>query len=64
MAILEHVKHSTPYRLFANGSTESALLHSGSRLAALVWRVEIFNFEKIDFWPKIFGNSLEDRWPF
>ena len=25
-------------------------------------RVEIWNFGKIDFWPKINANSLEDQW--
>ena len=51
MAILEQIKNSTPYRLYANGELNTTS-NRGSGIAELVLRVEIFNFKKIFFWPK------------
>ena len=60
IAIWEHVTNSTLYKLYANDSPESALSYHGKGIAVLILRIEILNFEKIDFWLKIYENSVED----
>ena len=64
MAIVEHIRNSTPNRLHANGSPEGTLLNRDSGIAGVILRVKILNLEKIDFWPKIHENSVENQWSF
>ena len=64
MAIWEHIRNSTPHRLYENGSPESVLSNRGNGIVVLILKVKIFNFEKIDFWPKIYEYTLEDQWSF
>ena len=64
MAILDNIRNSTPYRVYVKGSPESPLSSRGSVLAGIILRVMMLNFEKIYFWPKIYGNLLDDQWPF
>ena len=63
MAIWEHIRNSTPYTLYANGCPESTISKLEEGIAVLILRVEILNFEKIVFWPKIYEYSLQDQWP-
>ena len=53
MDILEHIRNSTLYSLYANDSPEGALSNRGSGIAELIFWIEIFNFIKIDF---LFNN--------
>ena len=46
--------------MYANDSPASSLSSRGSEKDGLIMRVEILNLEKIDFWPEIYANSLED----
>ena len=64
MAILEHIRKSTPLKLYANGNPDRLLSNHGSGIVKQTLRVEILNFEKIDFWPKMYENPVEDQWPF
>ena len=63
VAIWQHIRNSTPYRLYANGSSDDPLSNCGSGIAEIILWVEILNFKKIVFWAKIYGNSL-DQWLF
>ena len=62
MTILEPIRNTTPYRLYANGSSEARLSKRYSGIAGIILRVEIVNCEKTDFCTKIYENSLEDQW--
>ena len=64
MAFLEHIRNSTQCRLYANDSPEDPLSSHDGGIAEIIWRVKILNFKKIDFWPRIYDNSLEDQRPF
>ena len=57
MALLEHIRNITLYRLYANDSSVCPVPNSGSGIAGIIFRIEISNFEKIDFSPKIQENS-------
>ena len=57
-----HISNSTPCRLYANDGPEVSNRDSG--IVAIILRVEIFNYEKFNFWSKSYENSLEDQWPF
>ena len=56
---LEDQWHHT-YGLYANDSPEGCLSNGGSEIAELILRVEVINFEKVDFCSKMYENSLED----
>ena len=64
MGILEHIRNSTPYRVFANGSSEGPLSNRDRAGSCNNFRVKTYNFQTIDFLPKIYENSLDDEWPF
>ena len=55
---MEHIKNSTPYRLYAYYSPKGALLYRGSGIAGRILRIKIFNFEKIEFLPKKYMKIL------
>ena len=40
VGISEHIRHSTPYRLYANGCPEYPLSNHGSGIAKIILRVE------------------------
>ena len=40
MDILEQIRNSTTYRLYANGSSEDPLSNRGSWIAGIIFRVE------------------------
>ena len=46
MIILEYIGNSTPYRLFADGSLESALSNRGSGIAEPIFKIVILNLKK------------------
>ena len=52
--------NQTPFRLYENGSPDIPIFNHGSGIAELILGNEIFNFEKIEFWSKIYENSLEN----
>ena len=62
MVIGEHIRNSTPYKLYANGSPEYRLFNRSNGIAEIILWVKILNFKKFDFQPKIYENSLEDQW--
>ena len=61
VAILEHIRNSTRYKLYIDGSSESPLSNRGNGIAELILTVKILNFEKIDFCAKIYENCLEEQ---
>ena len=52
MAILEHIRDITIYRLYANGCPKCSLSNRGCGTAGIVLRVEILNFQKNRFLAK------------
>ena len=44
VAIWGHIRNSTPYRLYGDGSLWDPLSNRGSEIADLILRVEILNF--------------------
>ena len=64
MTIWEHVRDITPYRVYGNGCSADLLSNRCIGIAEVILKVGIWNFEKIDFWPRTYKNSLEDHWPF
>ena len=61
MCILEYIRKNTPYRLYANASPVGLLLKRDSRIVGIILKVEMLNFEKFNFWPKMYANSLEEK---
>ena len=64
VAICEHIRNSTANGLYANGGSKVPLSIRGSGIAILILRIEILNFEKIIFWPRIYEDSFGDHWQF
>ena len=50
MEICEHIRNSTPYRLYSDDTTGGAVSNRGSRIAELTI-----------FVPKLYENALEDK---
>ena len=63
MAIWEHIRNITPYRLYANDSPEGPLTNRDSGIAKVILWVKRMNIKNF-FCLKIYENSLEDQWPF
>ena len=57
MAIWEHIRNSTPYRLYANGSSEGSLSNHGSGIPEIIFWVEILNFKKI--YDRLYANGTD-----
>ena len=63
ISAIPHLALTVKSTLKANGGPESALSNLVSRIAVLILKVEILNFEKPIFDQKYIKNLLEDQWP-